>query len=94
MSYKITIAPGGAVTVQGNPPVKPPASLTSAQDEALSVQVRNAIPMLTSVVCAHTFPDEASQFITALGKTVYVRGDCDPDFRKLYDALSNALELK
>lgn len=90
--YTITIAPGGAVTSTGIPPAKP-AALTSAKDEELSRLVRNGIGKLETVQCAHTFPDEATYFITALGKTVYVRGTCEPGFTKLYDALTTALNL-
>jgi len=91
--YTISIAPGGAVTAEGNPPVKPPTSLTSAQDEMLSRLVRNGMGKLTTLQCAGSFPDEASSFITALGKTVSVRGTCEPGFTKIYDALTNALGL-
>ena len=90
--YVITIAPDGAVTATGNPPVTPPTSLTSAQVETLSRQVRNGIGKHTNLQCAHTFPDEASNFITALGKTVAVRGMCEPGFTQLFDALTNALQ--
>ena len=94
MPYAITIAPDGKVTAAGNPPVKPPTSLTSAQVEKLSGLVRAGLGKLKSrLQCAHTFPDAASDFITALGKTVVVRGDCEPGFRKLWDALTNELGL-
>lgn len=91
--YSITIAPDGTVTSGGNPPVKPPASLTSAQVETLSSLVRAGMPKLTPLLCGHSFPDEASSFITAQGKTVTVRGDCEPGFTKLYNALTAALGL-
>ena len=92
--YAITIAPDGKVTAAGNPPVKPPTSLTSAQVEKLSGLVRNGMGKLTkNLQCPHTFPDEASEFITAMGKTVVIRGTCSADFTKLWDALTNELGL-
>ena len=93
MPYVITIASDGSVTSTGNPPVKPPASITSAQVDSLSSQIRAGIGKLTSLQCGHTLPDEAATFITALGKTVTVRGSCEPKYTTLYDALSNALGL-
>jgi hypothetical protein len=90
--YEVTIAPGGAVTTKGAPPVKPVA-LTSAQDEALSKLVRRDFGKLKSLQCGGSFPDEATFFITALGKTVSVRGTCEPTFTKLVNAISNALGL-
>lgn len=91
--YAITIAPDGKVTAAGNPPVKPPTSLTSAQVGKLSGLVRDGIGKLKSLQCAHALPDEATYFITALGKTVSVHGTCKPDFTKLLDALTNELGL-
>ena len=91
--YTITIAPDGTVSAEGYPPVEPPKSLTSAEVETLSAQVRNEMGKLTTLQCAHTLPDAASSFITALGKTVTVRGDCEPRFTALYDALTTALHL-
>jgi len=85
-----TIAPGGAVTFS-NPSVTA-AKLTKAQDERLSSLVRNGIGKLKSEQCPGTFPDESSLFITALGRTVTVRGTCEPGFTKLWSALSNALD--
>jgi hypothetical protein len=90
--YSVTIAPGGAVTTQGNPPVKP-KSLPSAKDVELSGLVRDGFGKLKSEQCPGTFPDEASQFITAMGKTVTVRGTCEPGFTKLWDSLTGALGL-
>jgi len=91
--YAITIAPDGTVTATGNPPVKPPTSLTSAQEEKLSGLVRDELGKLTTLQCGHTLPDAASNFITAMGRTVVVRGDCEPRFSKLFDALANELGL-
>ncbi|MDX6481043.1 MAG: hypothetical protein QOG85_1553 [Gaiellaceae bacterium] len=91
MPYTVTIAPDGTVTATGNPPVAAPASITSAQAEDLSQQVRDQLGKLTGIQCGGTLPDAAANFITALGKTVTVRGDCEPRFNKLFAALTNAL---
>ena len=88
--YSITIAPGGAVTTTGSPPATP-ASLTSAQDLLVSNQVRDGIGKLKSESCPGDFPDEASFFITALGKTVTVRGNCEQGFTDLFNALTTAV---
>lgn len=91
--YKVTIAPDGKVTTAGNPPTTPPKSVTSDQVAKLSGLVRDAMGKLKSQRCPHSFPDEASGFITAQGKTVIVLGSCDADFTKLFTALTNALGL-
>jgi len=91
--FAITIAPDGKVTAAGATPVKPPAALTSAQDDEVSRLVRDGFGKLKSIQCAGTFPDEATFYITALGKTVSVRGACEPGFTKLWDSVTNALGL-
>ena len=88
--YSVTIAPGGAVTTTGNPPAKP-KTLTSAQDAELSRRVRSGFTNLKSEQCAGTFPDESAWFITALGKTVIVRGTCEPGFWRRWFALTTPL---
>jgi len=90
--WSVTIAPDGTVTTQGNPPVKPTA-LTSEKAAELSRLVGAGIGKLSSLLCGRTFPDESSLFITANGKTVTVRGTCEPSFTKLWYALTNALKL-
>jgi hypothetical protein len=90
--YTVTIARDGTVTTDGSPPVAP-KSLTSDEDAKLSGLVRDAFGSLKSRQCPGTFPDEASQFITAMGKTVTVRGTCEPGFTKLWNSLTNALGL-
>ena len=77
---------------EGSPP-STPAALTSPQDESLSRQVPDGIGKLKSLQCGGTFPDEATYSIAALGKTVAVRGTCEPGFTKLWNALTNALGL-
>jgi hypothetical protein len=92
--YSVTIAPGGEVTIEGGVPgALAPMPITSSEDARLSGLVRNGLPKLNSEQCAGTFPDASGQFITALGKTVTVRGTCEPAFTSLWDALTNALGL-
>lgn len=90
--YQVTILPGGTVKATGVPPSKPKA-LTSAQDETFSLRVKHELGNYKSLYCGHTFPDEASYFITALGRTVAVRGSCEPGFTKLWSDLANAVGL-
>ena len=55
----------------------------------LSDLVRKDFPKLRSESCPGTFPDESAQFITALGRTITVRGTCEPAFTNLWDSLSH-----
>ena len=82
----VTIAPGGTLTVQGWPDVT--KSITSAVDARLSGLVRKDLPSLKSEQCPGSFPDESGQYITALGKTVRVRGACEPGFTTLWNSLA------
>ena len=88
----VTIAPGGRLTGVDHLILKSNA-ISSAEDAKLSRLVRNDFPSLESKQCPRTFPDESSSFITALGKTVTVRGTCEPGFTKLWNALEKALGL-
>jgi len=100
MPYSITIAPNRAVTAQGNPPFGKPAGnedvlviLTSATEAELSGLVQNGVAKLRSEQCPGTSPDESSMFITALGRTVTVRGGCEPGFTTLWGKLARAVGL-
>ena len=86
----ITIAPDGKVRSNTKPPVNRPA-LTTARERALSELVRNRFGALKSEECPGTSPGQPSTFIAALGKTVTVRGSCEPAFTKLWNALLHAL---
>ena len=90
--YSFTIAPGGAVSAKGIAGAAP-KSVTSAEDERLSGLVRDSFLKLKSEQCPGTFPDESAMFITALCKTVTVRGTCEPGFTKLWNALAKAVGL-
>jgi hypothetical protein len=83
----VTIAPDGVVTRTGSPP----ARLTSAENAKLSGLVQSSFSKLRSEECPGTFPDESAAFITALGRTVTVRGSCEPEFTKLWGSLGSAV---
>jgi hypothetical protein len=89
LPYSVTIAPDGAVTATGANP--PSGKLTSAQAAELSARVRSDLPGLKSESCPGTFPDESAMFVTALGKTVTVRGTCEPGFTKLLSSFAKTL---
>jgi hypothetical protein len=90
--YAITIAPGGAVRTAGNPPAKA-YPLTAEQDAKLSDRVRKAFGKLKSKECAGGFSGQSPQFITALGRTVMVRGGCDSHFNNLWNFLTNSVGI-
>lgn len=84
-----TIAPSGAATENSHPPVKA-TQLSSAEVVKLSGLVRAAFPGLKSEQCPGTLPDVSARYITALGKTVTVRGMCEPGFTKLFNELKDS----
>ncbi len=84
----ITISPSGAITRTGGSQVGPQA-ISGSEAATLSDLVRKDFPKLKSENCPGTFPDESAQFITALGKTITVRGTCEPAFTNLWTSLSN-----
>jgi hypothetical protein len=88
----VTITPGGRLTGADHVVLKSNA-ISSAEDARLSQLVRNDFPSLESKQCPGTFPDESAMFITALGKTVTVRGGCEPGFTTLWNALTSAVGM-
>jgi hypothetical protein len=92
--FTVTIAPSGKVTVSG-PAKVGRTSLTPAQlaglRAAISAAKLSTLPSRT--ICAGTLPDFASQFVTAGGHTVFVRGSCAPSFRRAWFALVSATRL-
>jgi len=84
--YSVTIAPGGAVTTTGLPYGKP-KPVTSGKDAELSGLVRKGFADFKNDQCPGTFPDESAMFITALGRTITVRGSCEPGFTQLWNSL-------
>jgi hypothetical protein len=93
--FSATIATNGAVTTTGFLPGGSVAkTISKAQEGSLSKDVRDGIGGLKDEDCANTFPDESGRFITALGKTVTVRGDCETGFTKLWNELSSAVGVR
>jgi len=78
------VAPSGAVKTSGSHAT---AAITTVEEAKLSSLVRAAFRRLKSEQCRGSFPDESSMFITALGRTVTVRGSCEPKFTWLYGEL-------
>jgi hypothetical protein len=68
-------------------------AITSREVSKLSGLVRAAFPGLKSEQCPGSFPDESSMYITALGRTVTVRGTCDSAFTKLYNELNVGMHV-
>jgi hypothetical protein len=90
---KVTIGSTGAVTADG--PVQPTAKTASTplrNGLAKLARAEGFFTMTTSIFCARTNPDVASQFVTvnAFGKTrtVTVHGSCSAPFQELYAVLS------
>ena len=92
--FTVTIAPSGKVSVSG-PAKVGRTSLTPAQlaglRAAISAAKLSSLPART--ICAGTLPDFASEFVTAGGRTVSVRGSCSPPFRRAWFALVSATRL-
>jgi hypothetical protein len=93
--FAATIDRAGTVQTAGFLPGAVVAKTVSrAQEKTLSGLVREAIGGLKDEQCSDSFPDESGKFITALGKTVTVRGTCEPSFTKLWNELANAIGVK
>jgi len=90
--YAVTYSASGAVLATGRSGIDL-SPLSSAQDQRLSSLVQNGLDKLKSESCPGTFPDESALFITALGKTITVRGSCEPGFTKLWNALAKSRGL-
>jgi hypothetical protein len=84
------IARNGDVATTDSPHA---GAITSGEVSTLSGLVRAAFPGLKSERCHGSFPDESSMYITALGKTVTVRGSCEFAFTKLYNDLRVGLRV-
>ncbi len=90
--FSATIASDGAVTSTGVRKVS--LKLPGSVDAKLSGLVRTGLPSVKSEQCPGTFADESAYFITALGKTVTVRGTCEPNFDHLWSTLASALDSR
>lgn len=90
--FQVTIEPTGRVRATGGP--RPSRHrLSRAKVVSLSSLVRHDLPGLTSRLCPGTLPDFASEFIHAAGRTVRVRGSCEPRFHRVWNTLARAVGL-
>jgi hypothetical protein len=91
-AYEVTIEPTGRIrstVVRTKYHV-----LSRAKVASLSRLVRAAFASgLKSRLCPGTNPDFGSRFIHAYGRTVRVRGSCEPRFNRLWDTLARAVGL-
>jgi hypothetical protein len=87
---QVTIEPTGRVRSSG--PLEPKIrQLSHAKVVSLSRLVREDFAAgLKSRLCPGTNPDVGSDFIHAFGRTVRVRGNCEPRFGRLWDTLARA----
>jgi hypothetical protein len=92
--FTVRIAPSGRVSVSGSARVGR-ASLTRAQLASLDAVVAHArlATLPAGTLCPGTLPDFASEFVTAGGRTVAVRGSCSPRFSRAWNALATATRL-
>jgi hypothetical protein len=92
--FQVTIEPTGRVHASGS--VQPRRrQLSHAKVLSLSQLVRQDFAAgLKSRLCPGTNPDVGSDFIQAFGRTVRVRGNCEPRFRRLWDTLAQAVGLR
>jgi hypothetical protein len=91
--YAVVIAPSGAVRTLGYPPAQA-YPVPSENMEKLADRVRTTFPKLKSKNCPGAFSNRSSaRFITALGRTVKVRGACDQRFTNLWDFLTNSVGI-
>jgi hypothetical protein len=58
---------------------------------SLSNAVKTGLAGVSSRQCKGTLPDVGSRYITAAGKTVTVRGSCEPAFEKVWRKLTAAV---
>ena len=90
--FTVTIAPTGRVAVTG-PARVGRTTLTAAQLSALATIVARLAGLPARTLCTGSLPDFASQFVTAGGRTVSVRGSCSPRFTRTWNALASAVRL-
>jgi hypothetical protein len=90
--FQVTIEPTGIVRDSGSMQPKY-RRLSHARVASLSRLVRDDLPGLKSRLCPGTLPDFGSDFIRAYGRTVTVRGSCEPRFHRLWSTLAQAVGL-
>jgi hypothetical protein len=92
--FTVTIGPTGAISASG--PVKVGRkSLTRPQLAALAATIARArltgLPVMR--FCTGALPDFALKFVTAGGRTIFVRGSCSPRLTTVWNALASAVRL-
>jgi hypothetical protein len=70
--------------------IRPQRFVIRAGGKGLERQVRADFPALKSRQCPGTLPDFASEYIRFEGRTVRVRGTCEPAFTRLWNKLMAA----
>ena len=93
VSWQVTIEPTGRVHASGVVLDPRRGPLSRAKVATLSRLVRHELPGLKSRRCPGTLPDFSSEFIHAAGRTVRVRGSCEPRFHQLWNTLARAVGL-
>ena len=90
--WQVTVEPTGRVHATRE--VRPRRQrLSQVKVASLSRLVRHELPGLKSRQCPGTLPDFGSEFIRAAGRTVRVRGSCEPRFHRLWSTLARAVGL-
>ena len=87
--YRVTIQPDGKVRTSAHG--TPRRQIPPARVGQLTSEIRQA--HLVSRSCAGVLPDVAGLYIRAGGRTVTVHGDCEAQFRRVWDDLSRAVGL-
>jgi hypothetical protein len=75
-------------TTGGN--IRPQRLVIQAGGNGLDRQVRAVFAGLSSRQCPGTLPDFATEYIRFDGRTVRVRGNCEPAFTRLWNKLMAA----
>ena len=92
-AYQVTIEPTGRI--RSSQVRTKYHVLSRAKVVSLSRLVRASFASgLKSRICPGTNPDFGSKFIQAYGRTVRVRGSCEPRFHRLWDTLAQAVGLR
>jgi hypothetical protein len=88
--WQVTIEPTGRIRATGTHTQR--QRLSRAKVLSLVRLVREDFRAgLKSRLCAGANPDVGSGFVHALGRTVRVRGSCEPRFQRLWKTLANAV---
>lgn len=94
-SWQVTIEPTGQVRQSGGVLDVRRRPLSHAKVVSLSGLVRRDFAAgLKSRQCSGTLPDFGAHFVRAAGRTVTVRGRCEPRFQRLWSTLARAVGLR